>query len=103
MSTLTVEVTQEDIDQGRRGDCERCPIALAVVRTLDLGPHGFAMVNYTEVIIQEYNDDRPFPCPAERMRFFLLGAKGEKFVKDFDSPLRLTVEPVTLVLEEVTR
>lgn len=29
---MTIQVTQEDIDNGERSRCERCPIALAIQR-----------------------------------------------------------------------
>lgn len=32
---VTIEVTQADIDEGLRGVCSRCPVALAVARELD--------------------------------------------------------------------
>jgi hypothetical protein len=34
--TLTVRVTAEDIEHGRRGDCESCPIAKALHRCYPL-------------------------------------------------------------------
>lgn len=34
MKTITVEVTQEDIDEGYPHDCELCPIAMAANRVL---------------------------------------------------------------------
>lgn len=36
MSTITIEVTQEDIDAGRKGNCYLCPIALAAARVFNL-------------------------------------------------------------------
>jgi hypothetical protein len=32
VKTITVKVTQEDIEQGKPGVCDACPIALALVR-----------------------------------------------------------------------
>jgi hypothetical protein len=32
MKTVTIEVTQEDIEKGERGECEKCALALAVSR-----------------------------------------------------------------------
>src|SRR5690348_452339 len=34
MQTFQIEVTQEDIDKGLKGNCSACPIALAVNRTI---------------------------------------------------------------------
>lgn len=31
---ITITVTQEDIDQGIRNDCDKCPIARAIAREL---------------------------------------------------------------------
>jgi len=33
--TLEIDVTQADIEAGRKGDCQRCPIALALMRSID--------------------------------------------------------------------
>jgi hypothetical protein len=35
MATLTVNVTQEDIDAGVAKDCRRCPVAKALARALN--------------------------------------------------------------------
>lgn len=35
MKTITIEVTQEDIDKGKQGSCGRCPIALAAYRVME--------------------------------------------------------------------
>jgi hypothetical protein len=35
MTTYTIHVLQEDINDGEREKCKRCPIALAIQRTLD--------------------------------------------------------------------
>jgi hypothetical protein len=32
---ITVEVTQEDIDNGKRGRCFSCPVALAIQRAIN--------------------------------------------------------------------
>ncbi len=40
-SRLTIQVTQEDINQGKQGDCKFCPVALAIQRCLkQLDPEG---------------------------------------------------------------
>lgn len=33
MKTITIQVTQEDIERGLRGDCAFCPIALSMRRS----------------------------------------------------------------------
>lgn len=37
MKVLTIDVTQEDIDKGIRGNCNYCPIANSVQRKLGAG------------------------------------------------------------------
>ena len=37
--TLTVEVTQADIDNGHLNHCRACPVALAICRAVDAGTH----------------------------------------------------------------
>jgi hypothetical protein len=96
---LTINVTQEDIDHGKRGDCTRCPIALAVTRELDLSPRDYLRVNGCEVILQLEGEIDSTLSPVQ---CFSLGVEGQKFVKDFDSPLNLSVEPFSFELEEVT-
>jgi hypothetical protein len=34
MATVKVEVTQDDINNGKRGECSRCPLALAIRRAV---------------------------------------------------------------------
>lgn len=34
LKTVVVEVTQEDIDAGKKCDCRECPVALAINRNL---------------------------------------------------------------------
>lgn len=45
--TVRVRVTQEDIDAGVRDDCNRCPLALAVMRAVPQAK--MAVVTYASV------------------------------------------------------
>jgi hypothetical protein len=36
---LTIDVTQEDIDQGEVGSCGKCPVALATIRSFEAAGH----------------------------------------------------------------
>lgn len=44
--TLTVEVTAQDIAEGREGDCWHCPIALALTRAVGGEP---VHVNFSDI------------------------------------------------------
>lgn len=79
MTTLVIDVTAEDIEEGRRDDCEHCPIALATKRALGNGfcrvflgvmevitnGRGYIIRSSEEVIqfvhdFDSYNDVGPF-------------------------------------------
>ncbi len=47
---MLIEVTQNDIDEGRRGECELCPVARAIKRAS--GSH-CVYVDPTEVLLGE--------------------------------------------------
>lgn len=56
---IIVNVTQEHIDRGKRKSCEHCPIALAVLETLELsqdGPGG-ALLGVADSYVCFYNKD----------------------------------------------
>lgn len=46
---VTVEVTQNDIQYGRRKDCDHCPIAKAVGRVLSWDFYAFADEEYISI------------------------------------------------------
>lgn len=74
---ITVNVTEEDIKNGVKEDCEACPIALALIRTV---PGTYAEVNNNYIIVREYVDSatdkkcwRAWPSDLVRA-----------FIEDFD-------------------
>ena len=87
MLELTIEVTQEDIDQGIRASCHQCPIARAMNRYF--GPHAETSVDTRALFVctditQGYDQ-----------LFFVVSADAAAFIKDFDSGW--TVSPETFV------
>jgi hypothetical protein len=101
MNTLIVEVTQEDIDHGERGSCRTCPIALAVIWTLDLSENDYVSVCVNDVLVQENGG----ACGegTEPMRRFVLGDDAKRFIEQFDRPDLPVPSPVALELKEVPR
>lgn len=89
-----IEVTQEDIDNGRRKDACACPIALAINRNLATGLYGAsvgssnlseemtAYIFYDSVTISRYS----------------LPVDAESFVVDFDANGPSGVSPFTFAL-----
>ncbi len=56
MSEIQIDVTQEDIDKGRRGHCELCPIARALQRAT-----GALSVDVTDLGVSWWNmEDEQF-------------------------------------------
>lgn len=81
---LNIDVQQRDIDGGRRQNCARCPIALAVKRRLR------ARTVYVDFEIIAVTD--PVDGPS-----FRISADIESFMNDFDAGKR--VKPFRPVLE----
>ena len=83
MRTVTVEVTQEDIDKGKAYDCLKCPIALALQRATG----GLSVwVNPGTWRIRDYS-----------MRWCKFSSEEAAFIEDFDEgrlvePFHFTVE-----------
>jgi len=80
----TICVTQEHIDRGQRADCDRCPIALAVLDALG-NPEGssFIQVSLWNVF-------------AGRDTVFRLPGAAREFISDFDN--RRNVRPFRFTL-----
>ena len=76
---LTVEVTQRDIDLGKRINSDRCPIALAVNR---LVPGYVTVVNRTDITIfgpgPKHRQWRTFKTPAVMALFIAQFDRGAK-------------------------
>lgn len=85
---LYINVTQQDINNGKQADCYKCPIALAVNRCLkpdyhaDIGSYKGININYS---------DRNIPQYAIHVNEQLLS-----FITDFDKGMN--VEPFVFVL-----
>ncbi len=70
---IRIDVTQADIDAGKRNDCGKCPVALAARRAL---PGHFVTVTYTDMQI-----DGPIST------CYRLPDSAERFVAHFDNDL----------------
>lgn len=78
--TITVNVTQEDIDEGQRHQCRRCPIALAASMVIPV-----AGVT-DDIYVDAENDD---------ITFYELPEEAKKFIERFDANAK--VEPFQFV------
>lgn len=86
MKTITVEVTQDDIANGKQGECGFCPIALALNRHAPANHH-FTVGSNTATLCRE---DRNDSIPLETASLPLVASR---FVYDFDHTS--TVRPFT--------
>jgi hypothetical protein len=82
---MLIEVTQEDIDAGKREDCRNCPIALAVKRAC---PNWLNIAVSWQVEADTINGD-----PIE----IQLPQEAEDFVGMFDDGMK--VQPFTFTLD----
>lgn len=85
-NTLSVHVTQEDIDEGIRCDCRRCPIARAVSRVLNITDDRIVRVAGNANVFDGSVSSRPVAS-------YYLSQKAEKFICQFDS--RQVVAPTS--------
>lgn len=81
MATLTfeIELTNDDIGDGAKGNCELCPIALAATRAIGLP----ARVGWNRIFVDGYAGEMP--------------EAAKQFVKNFDAgrpteTLKFTIE-----------
>ena len=72
---LHVEVTAEDIAAGEQDSCERCPIALAILRVTD---SEYVRVEYERIWL-----DRTLCTPPKKARDFMSAFDDGKTVKPF--------------------
>ena len=84
----TIEVTQKDIDDGEKGLCACCPVALAINR--ELSRPAYASVKFDTVLIKNADTGKV-------ITWILMPAKVNKFVYDFDSGVE--VKPFTFELD----
>lgn len=83
---FVIEVTQEDINNGKRGNCRKCPVALACMRSMP----GFVVdVSTREIFIQHTSEHIVKSVP--------MSYTVRDFVVNFDS--HGYVEPFSFVLE----
>jgi hypothetical protein len=75
ISTVEVDVTHNDIEQGVKGDCHHCPIALALRRHFPSAPSLYVL--YMASYIK--------PSETENFLVGKLPDKAERFVKDYDA------------------
>lgn len=80
---IKVKVTEDCIDNGRRNDCELCPVALALVNSTCVEP----AVGST---------DADFTFNGTRYVARKLPKKVQQFIREFDS--YYTVEPFEFTL-----
>lgn len=83
--TLTVTVTQEDIDNGEPLNSGFCPIALAIKRI------GYQRVTVDPFRITTINDE-------ERARFYRTPPVAVEFIREFDD--LCTVAPFAFTVDE---
>lgn len=95
---VTVDVTQEDIDQGFQCASGSCPIALAIRRKFDLDCSEIA-VNYGAVVRFAYDEDgdlhyvNGFATYGDWEDWLKLSTRGIRFIKGFDHDGRAAVKP----------
>jgi len=81
-----IKVTKADIKNGKPGDANYCPIALALRRELQLGDH----VNAVSVCGEEISIGKTD---------YLLSPKADRFVEKFDD--EEPVRPITVTIKKV--
>ena len=74
MTTVTIDVTQDDIDQGKRENCTLCPIALAAQRVFPGKSIHVSVFNLWVDNSPAAEDGRGYPLPEVAC----------KFLQDFD-------------------
>jgi hypothetical protein len=77
LPTVRIEVTADDIAEGRRHSCERCPIALATRRALRAHPHlGFHGAFFGAIGF--------YTLELDSIEFLPSPEIAKHFVRDFD-------------------
>jgi hypothetical protein len=79
LTGTVIDVTQEDIYLGKPYKCDRCPVALALVRTLRLACADAVEVAETRFILFPWDDDPPI---------YRLPDNAQEFIRLFDTPSR---------------
>ena len=81
---MIVEITQEDIDQGIKGECSKCPLALALKRVFPIDEVG--VYYFTFSVGRKHHN---------------LSDEAMMFVRNFDESKKL-VQPQTLKVTDVS-
>ena len=94
---MQLEIKQSHIDKGKRGDCEKCPIALAVLDAFDNDKDFLYSSEDMGVNIELFD----FSISILGRSYIDKGkySKGiEEFIDNFDYNKQV-IEPVTLILD----
>lgn len=75
---MIIKITEQDIEAGKRNDCEKCPIALALNRAFE-NPKGFT-ISVCEDFVELFAVG-----DSEGNLYFNLPANAQEFVFDFDN------------------
>lgn len=78
-NAIIVEVTEQDIKDGARGDCYYCPIALAVQRALNHPPKVHVIISYVHVVMEDLS-----------MKTYSLPQVATDFIVDFDHDFKIS-------------
>jgi hypothetical protein len=97
MKEVIIEVTREDICNGTRNSCFKCPIALAVSRALGIDPGTHAVGVDSEEITVELNTQNRmvkwrFPLPEIATRFVGDFDNNQPLWSSFSFPLAVPEE-----------
>ena len=95
---LLIDVTQEDIDRGCRGNSKYCPIALALRR---MGHKDISVVSWSVRWLPPDTGNWFNPAPAYAAG--KLPPEASRFVEDFDNKGRDEVRPFSFLLEKHPR
>jgi hypothetical protein len=99
--TIDLSITQENIDQGMRGNCYYCAVSLAMAEAYP--SHSFhthpAFPFHTHPIFPYRYHVKANTKPGERPVEYRLGKEASRWVFRFDH--RGGVSPITMLLERV--
>lgn len=88
---LTVNVTQEMIDNGVQDNCEKCPVALALNTAMTEADYEYA---HLEVIDPEF-----FYLWGREEHCIGLPGEASEFINDFDYDGRESVKPISFEVQ----
>lgn len=88
MAKITITVTQEDIDKGRRESSCNCPIALAARRVF---VNDSVRVSPFDLVLYAKDD--------EEVRYRMLPQEAARFIEQFDHQGPTQVKPFSFTVE----